>query len=81
MHATMHHHKGDPAWIRESGLKGMGDITQMLISYGQGDRAALDALLPLVYNELRAIARRYLLQERPDHTLQSTGLVLTLAMP
>src|SRR5256885_14240401 len=53
----------------------MGDITQMLISYGQGDRAALDALLPLVYDELRVIARSYLRQESPDHTLQPTGLV------
>jgi RNA polymerase sigma factor (TIGR02999 family) len=53
----------------------MGDVTQMLISYGQGDREALDALLPLVYDELRVMARSYLRQERPDHTLQPTGLV------
>jgi RNA polymerase sigma factor (TIGR02999 family) len=53
----------------------MGDVTQMLISYGEGDRAALDALLPLVYDELRIIARSYLRQERADHTLQPTGLV------
>jgi len=53
----------------------MGDVTQMLISYGEGDRAALDALLPLVYDELRIIARGYLRQERADHTLQPTGLV------
>ncbi|MFN2576447.1 MAG: sigma-70 family RNA polymerase sigma factor [Pyrinomonadaceae bacterium] len=53
----------------------MGDVTQMLISCGQGDRAALDALLPLVYDELRVIARSYLRQERSDHTLQPTGLV------
>jgi|SRR5688572_23508905 len=53
----------------------MGDVTQMLISYGQGDRTALDALLPLVYEELRLIARGYLRQERTDHTLQPTGLV------
>jgi hypothetical protein len=44
----------------------MGDVTQMLISYGEGDRAALDALLPLVYDELRMIARSYLRQERSD---------------
>jgi RNA polymerase sigma factor (TIGR02999 family) len=53
----------------------MGDVTQMLISHGEGDRAALDALLPLVYDELRIIARSYLRQERADHTLQPTGLV------
>src|SRR5687767_8004082 len=54
---------------------GMGDVTQLLVSYGEGDRAALDALLPLVYDELRMIARSYLRQERSDHTLQPTGLV------
>src|SRR6202171_3687727 len=53
----------------------MGNVTHMLISYGQGDRAALDALLPLVYDELRVIAGRYLRQERSDHTLQPTALV------
>ena len=56
-------------------IKGMGDVTQMLVSYGNGDRAVLDALLPLVYDELRVIARGYLRNERPDHTLQPTGLV------
>ena len=53
----------------------MGDVTQLLRSYGEGDRAALDALVPLVYDELRVIARSYLKQERSDHTLQPTGLV------
>src|SRR5688572_20176550 len=53
----------------------MGDVTQLLVSYGEGDRAALDALLPLVSDELRMIARSYLRQERSDHTLQPTGLV------
>jgi len=56
-------------------IKGMGDVTQMLISYGNGDRAVLDALLPLVYDELRVIARGYLRNERENHTLQPTGLV------
>ena len=53
----------------------MGDVTQLLVSYGEGDREALDALLPLVYDELRLIARSYLRQERTDHTLQPTALV------
>jgi RNA polymerase sigma factor (TIGR02999 family) len=53
----------------------MGDVTQMLISCGQDNRAALDELLPLVYDELRVIARSYLRRERSDHTLQPTGLV------
>jgi len=60
---------------RARGNEPMGDVTQLLVSYGQGDRAALDAMLPLVYDELRIIARSYLKQERADHTLQPTGLV------
>ena len=56
-------------------IKGMGDVTQMLVSYGNGDRAVLDALLPLVYDDLRVIARGYLRNERANHTLQPTGLV------
>src|ERR1041384_5100263 len=51
------------------------DITQNLIAYGDGDQAALDVLLPEVYDELRRIAARYLARERPDHTLQPTALV------
>lgn len=47
----------------------------MLIAHGEGNREALDALLPLVYNELRRIAANYLSQERRDHTLQPTALV------
>src|SRR5258705_6866659 len=42
---------------------------------GQGGRAELDALVPLVYDELRRLARSYLRRERPDHTLQPTALV------
>ena len=61
--------------LTTSAIEGMGDVTQMLISYGAGDRAVLDALLPLVYDQLRVIARGYLLKERSDHTLQPTGLV------
>jgi RNA polymerase sigma factor (TIGR02999 family) len=51
------------------------DITQLLVECRQGNREALDELMPLVYNELRAVARRYLARERPGHTLQSTALV------
>lgn len=53
----------------------VGDITQMLISYGAGKRDVLDELLPLVYDELRRIAANYLERERRDHTLQPTALV------
>lgn len=52
-----------------------GDITQMLVAYGAGERDALDAMLPLVYDELRRIAANYLGRERGDHTLQPTALV------
>jgi RNA polymerase sigma factor (TIGR02999 family) len=50
-------------------------VTDLLARWRTGDRAALDALMPLVYDELRKLARHYLRQERPDHTLQSTELV------
>ena len=52
-----------------------GDVTQMLVAYSNGDREALDALLPLVYDELRRLAASYLSRERRDHTLQPTALV------
>lgn len=51
------------------------DVTQMLLDWSYGDRAALDHLMPLVYNELRRLAQHYLRQERPTHTLQATALV------
>jgi RNA polymerase sigma factor (TIGR02999 family) len=51
------------------------DITQLLVAWGQGEDAARDELLPLVYEELRRLARRYLARERPDHTLAPTALV------
>jgi RNA polymerase sigma factor (TIGR02999 family) len=50
-------------------------VTQLLVEWNQDDQAALDALLPLVYDELRHLARSYLRRERPDHTLQATALV------
>ena len=51
------------------------DITQTLLDIAGGDREALDQLLPVVYAELRGIARRELYRERPDHTLNATALV------
>jgi RNA polymerase sigma factor (TIGR02999 family) len=50
-------------------------LTQLLVAWSDGNRAALDELLPLVYDELRQIARRYMRRERTDHTLQTTALV------
>src|SRR5438067_11692647 len=51
------------------------DVTRLLARWGQGDREALDQLTPLVYNELRRLARAYLRRERPGHTLEGTALV------
>ena len=50
-------------------------VTELLVRWRRGDREALDALMPLVYSELRAVAHRYLRNERSDHTLQGTALV------
>jgi RNA polymerase sigma-70 factor (ECF subfamily) len=51
------------------------EITQLLLAWSQGDRSALDQLIPLVYDELRRLAKHYLGQEGRGHTLQTTALV------
>jgi RNA polymerase sigma factor (TIGR02999 family) len=51
------------------------DITEILNSWGSGNREAADDLFSLVYDELRRLAQSYLRQERPGHTLQPTALV------
>ena len=51
------------------------DVTDLLRAWGNGDRQALDALLPIVYGELRRTADAFLRSERSDHTLQPTALV------
>jgi RNA polymerase sigma factor (TIGR02999 family) len=51
------------------------DITRILRQWGDGDREALDALIPLVYEELRRQAARYLRRESQEHTLQTTALI------
>lgn len=50
-------------------------VTQLIDAAARGDSAALDQLLPLVYDQLRAAARHLLASERPGHTLQPTALV------
>ncbi len=50
-------------------------VTELLTKWGQGDAAARESLIPLVYDELRRIARRHLWRQRADHTLQSAALV------
>lgn len=52
-----------------------GEVTQLLLRWRAGDEAAFAALVPLVYEELRSMARRHLNRERGAHTLQRTALV------
>jgi RNA polymerase sigma-70 factor (ECF subfamily) len=51
------------------------DVTVLLQAWTDGDAGALEKLTPLVYSELRRLARRCMTAERPDHTLQPTALV------
>jgi len=50
-------------------------ITELLLAWCDGNRAALDSLVPLVHEELRRLAHRHMRQERVDHVLQTTALV------
>src|SRR5579862_3186649 len=50
-------------------------VTELLLDWNRGDKGALERLMPLVYEELRQLARRQLALELPGHTLQSTALV------
>jgi RNA polymerase sigma factor (TIGR02999 family) len=50
-------------------------VTDLLLAWGNGDRAALDELLPIIHQELRRLARLQMRGERPNHTLQTTALV------
>jgi len=50
-------------------------ISQLLANWGEGDREALPALMPLLYDELHRVAHHYLRKARPGHTLQTTALV------
>lgn len=52
-----------------------GQVTELLSAWRAGDREALERLIPIVYNELRRVAGRYMRSEQPGHTLQATALV------
>jgi RNA polymerase sigma-70 factor, ECF subfamily len=52
-----------------------GTITEMLLRWRDGDRVALDELMPLVYGELQRLARHYMRRQRPGHTLQTSALI------
>ena len=51
------------------------EVTELLQAWSRGDQGAFDQLAPIVYTELRRLARHYMARERPDHTLQPTALV------
>ena len=51
------------------------DITRLLVDWGNGDQSALDELIPLVYDELRRLAARYMRRESQRHTLQTSALI------
>lgn len=53
----------------------LGEVTELLVDWGEGNREALNRLMPLVFDELRARARWFLAGEREGHTLQPTALV------
>jgi RNA polymerase sigma factor (TIGR02999 family) len=50
-------------------------VTQLLIEWGNGNHAALEELMPVVYAELHKMAKRYMGQQNPNHTLQTTALI------
>ena len=53
----------------------MAEVTQLLLAWGEGDKHALEELMPVVYRELHRLARRYMAGERIQHTLQASALV------
>ena len=59
-------------WLMEAAPEG---ITQLLINWRHGDKAALEQLLPLVHEELRRLARGFMGKERHNHTLQTSALI------
>ena len=56
-------------------LSGVHQVTSLLQAWGHGDEGALERLTPIVHGELRKIARKYMAQERRNHTLQPTALI------
>src|ERR1017187_3515628 len=59
----------------DAGTPPGGEVTEFLRAWSDGDRAALDRLTPIVYEELHRLARRYMKGERPGHSLLTTALV------
>ena len=69
------HVVGDGAQNDGASTSASADVTQMLRAWSEGDRDALDRLTPVVYQELRRLARRHLRGERAGHSLEATALV------
>src|SRR5882724_2701182 len=61
-------------WLTRRG-RCLPGITELLIDWNQGDKGALDRLMPLVFDELRNVARRHMSLEDRGHTLESAALV------
>ena len=59
----------------QPGHPAVNDISTLLRAWTEGDQSALERLTPVVYKELHRLARRYMKQERPGHSLQTTALV------
>jgi RNA polymerase sigma factor (TIGR02999 family) len=59
----------------QPGEQSAEDVSTLLHAWSGGDQTALEKLTPIVYNELHRLARRYMKQERPGHSLQATALV------
>ena len=57
------------------GVPSQGDVTRLLMDWSNGNQAAVDQLMPLVYDELHRLAERHMRRERDGHTLQPTALV------
>ena len=66
---------GPDTLVRSDMAERPENVTELLVQWSNGNTAALDQLTPLVYDDLRKLARSYLRSERPDHTLQGTALV------
>jgi RNA polymerase sigma-70 factor (ECF subfamily) len=67
--------KSTPLGDDEAQKPPIGEVSGLLRAWGDGDRAALDRLTPIVYDELRRLASYYMRGERPGHSLQATALV------
>src|SRR5713101_1593016 len=61
--------------MAETGDRAVGDVSTLLRAWSGGDPGALEKLTPIVYEELRRLARRYMRGERPGHSLQTAALV------